>query len=170
MDMKHAAMIGRVLSREEPMLLRPTGRCFDDALEFLEHVISTVSRPVDPERAAEILDRFTVVHGICQQPIGSPYAHAWVEEGPDKIWQGAILEDQRVFFAVERKQFYTDREVLESTRYSWREAMKANWESNHYGPWEQKYLALCRAEGEPIEAGAVRGQRVVEVVSLERED
>lgn len=127
---------------QEP--IRPTNTCFDDALDFLElqATLFTGSRAGREKK----LDAYTVVHAICQSqaPSGEYYAHAWVEEDLDLVWQGGIVAGQRIFFSVAKDEFYASRRVQQPTYYSWRAAIQENHAANHYGPWKPEYVALCK--------------------------
>jgi hypothetical protein len=63
------------------------------------------------------------------------------------VWQGGIYESERIFYAQDRAEFFKRMRVQESTRYTVREAVAENYRTNHYGPWVEKYAALCRKEG-----------------------
>jgi hypothetical protein len=136
----------------------PTHTCFDDALDWFDQVMS-------PERVTvEMLDTFCVAHGVLHAEGGVPYAHAWVEQsacgtfyvaGPDEYpvppvlaWQAGIVNEQRVYFGIERDVFYRTYRVQRATIYSFGKAMALNRTSGHYGPWEPEYVALCRRHGE----------------------
>jgi hypothetical protein len=119
----------------------PTGRCFDDALEFVE------SRVIEnPALAHEAT--LTLVHGIALAPSGphegEPFAHAWVEEG-ETVWGAGLLDGRRIYFPVERAGFYECLRIRSATRYTIREAAEENFRTNNYGPWKPEYIALCGA-------------------------
>lgn len=118
-------------------VLRPTGQCFDDALEYLEARVR--AHPDLAHRTSLIL-----VHGIARATTdtGEPYAHAWCEED-GHCWDAALVEGSRIYYAVTTVEFYAARQIQETTRYTIREAWLANRRSGHYGPWETKYRALC---------------------------
>lgn len=147
----------------------PTHTCFDDALDYVTERLKN-----DP-RCIEVL---SVVHGICLIPVGTrkdePYAHAWVEERRQPgettlVWQGGILRDMgpcedpacedapkahdhegaRVFYAVTYPEFADELRPQKFTRYSVREAARENARTNHFGPWLDEYLALCKPKDEP---------------------
>lgn len=119
----------------------PTGSCFDDALDFVEARVRQRPRLA---RTSDLL----VCHGICIIPSGNPeagelYAHAWVEEG-QVVWQGGILDGERIYFATQRDQFYIRLQVQDVTRYTLRQVWEENRRTRHFGPWESRYEALCR--------------------------
>jgi hypothetical protein len=120
-------------------IIYPTHRCFDDALDFV-----TERMKEDPKG---LENKLLVVHGIVLMPSGpdegEPYAHAWVEEG-SLVWQGGILDGERVYWSVEWSEFRDELRVQEATRYTLRQAYMENQRTNHYGPWLAKYEALCR--------------------------
>lgn len=125
--------------------LHPTNHCFDDALDFIDaacradgYVIFRVGAD-----GAVTSDRLTLVHGIClAPPTFERYAHGWVEEGAD-VWDAGLLDGVRVYLRMPQAEFYAYRQVQETTKYTVIEALRLNWASNHYGPWEEKYRALC---------------------------
>lgn len=127
----------------EPLstVILPTGKCFDDALDFVEWRLLE-----NPELAHH--DNLLVVHGICLVPedqarAGELFAHAWVEEN-NVVWQAGLVDGQRVFYGMQLLDFLTELRVQESTRYTLLEAARHNHASCHYGPWEPRYEALCR--------------------------
>lgn len=128
----------------------PTHKCFDDALDFLEYVANRELKKTNGScvKVRDTLRRYVLVHGI-YVPAGEPVAHAWVEEVDGSLWQGGILNGEHLYFAVPREHFYTSTNVLECTRYSVSEARDWNYRTGHFGPWEEKYRALCRARGGP---------------------
>lgn len=121
--------------------LRPTGTCFDDALDFVSTMING-SHESAKEAWSKVL---TIVHGICTAPLDEPYAHAWVEIY-DTVWQGGIVvaNGQRVFYPTLRTEFYAERRVTQTTRYTVQEADRLNELHDNFGPWEERYRALCR--------------------------
>ena len=118
-----------------PTEIRPTFHCFDDALDFIELRVNEA--PGLAQLTALIL-----VHGIATSPAGEPYAHAWCEED-GQCWDAGLVEGQRIFYSVSVAEFYAARQIHTTTRYTIREAFVQNVRSNHFGPWEQQYQALC---------------------------
>lgn len=114
----------------------PTHHCFDDALDFIEERL---------RRNASAL-HLVLVHGIALGPSGphegEPFAHAWVEED-DVAWDCGMLDGQRVYYSLERGEFYASLRIQDFTRYTLREAWQENQRSGHYGPWKAEYAALC---------------------------
>jgi hypothetical protein len=115
------------------MNIEPTYTCFDDALELI------VERGREDRGTVETL---ALVHGIATGDRGELYAHAWVEDG-DHCWDSGQVAGQRVYYAVARAEFYAARRIIGSTRYTVREALRANLQSGHYGPWRPEYRLLC---------------------------
>ena len=118
--------------------IRPTHHCFDDALDFFEEVVGI-------EAFRRNHAQYTVVHAICIAPDGNPFAHAWVEHGA-LIWEAGIVDDARVFFA----RTELGHPVVRAVRYSVADAIRLNYESEHYGPWDAEIKALCAAKGEHV--------------------
>lgn len=119
--------------------IMPTHTCFDDALEFVEMRLSEKKLFADS-------DELLVVHGIALAPegerAGEPFAHAWVEEG-DLAYQAGMLMGGKVWYGVQREEFYLALRIQRATRYTLREAWERNRESGHFGPWEPEYETLC---------------------------
>lgn len=138
----HCSFIGR----QPHLATLPTHHCFDDALDYIESRVK--AEPALLRSTALIL-----VHGIAIAPNGphqgEPYAHAWVEESGECIDSGiikgqtGISDGQRVWYRVERDEYYASHQVQQTTRYTVREAWAANFTAGHYGPWEPQYAALC---------------------------
>jgi hypothetical protein len=131
----------------EGLTVHPTHTCFDDALDYIEALIRQ-----DVHLVRRNSSKLFVVHGICLKPEGptkgEPFAHAWVEdeysEPEARVWQGGILNGERIFYALDRVEFFQRMRVQECTRYTLREASDHNHRTNHYGPWLDKYKRLCR--------------------------
>ena len=120
--------------------IRPTGTCFTDALEFIEKAAAENPEVFATKRA----DRIRLVHGICLMPDGRPYSHAWVEELGQVWFSGTIEGVGKVYAETTREAFHHEFQVQEFTAYTMEETLRLNYESGHYGPWEQKYRVLCR--------------------------
>src|SRR4051812_46624940 len=127
------------------MIIYPTHKCFDDAMEFCE------------ERAradAPGWRELRLVHGIVLVPDGQPpdaeaqpgdrSAHAWVEDG-DLCWDAGIINGHYVRYSVERDEFYRHHRVQQTTVYTMVEALIENRRTRSYGPWRPEYQALCRS-------------------------
>jgi hypothetical protein len=112
----------------------PTFHCFDDALELIA------------ARVAEGADGVLLVHGIAVGANGEPYAHAWVEEH-GLSWDSGLWQGQRIYYAVGVAEFYAARQIVQTTKYTAREAAEQNHRTHSYGPWEPVYRALCREAG-----------------------
>jgi hypothetical protein len=121
------------------MTILPTQKCFDDALDYI-----TLRLEEDPEGAAR--DTLRLVHAIALAPdgpqAGTPFAHAWVEDG-DLVWASGLLDGQLIYFAVNREEYHRELRVQDATTYTIAEALEENRKSGHYGPWKDEYRALC---------------------------
>lgn len=113
----------------------PTHHCFDDALECLVWRLS-----IDPSRGDD--PALVLVHAIRIACDGTPYAHAWVEDG-DLVWDAGILNGQKIAYAAQRAEYYAATTIQEQTRYTAREALAENRRAGNYGPWVQAYRVLC---------------------------
>ena len=115
--------------------LKPTGKCFDDALDFLEHMLKT------EDRTAEI-ERYRLVHGIMLDDQGQPYSHAWVEYG-EWVFHGCFLGGIRGYAQIAKVEYYPGMKVQETREYTIPEAWAENRRTGHYGPWEARFRDLC---------------------------
>jgi hypothetical protein len=113
----------------------PTHTCFDDALDFFEHV--------EPKT----FPAYRVVHGLATDDEGQLFAHAWIEETPDLVWQGGIIGGRRCYYAMPCDDFYRWMGVVRTSRYSAQLAAQLNASTGHYGPWRKEYAALCGGAG-----------------------
>lgn len=130
----------------QSIVIRPTNTCFDDALDFVEHVARSLQ--LSPAEQRRRLDCLVVVHGVCLSPVDNgPYAHAWVEEtdeGGTVVWQAGIVRGLRMFYSLEVDDFVANARPQDMTRYTVGEAIQLNHQTDHYGPWEPRYVDLCR--------------------------
>jgi hypothetical protein len=115
------------------IVIHPTHTCFDDALDLVEDLMKSDSS-FDWKNCL-------IVHGIAD--CGQLYSHAWLEYGDCCIEMG-ILDGERVIFEQDKKKYYESRKISDVTKYTVHEALKENLKHEHYGPWEQKYLELCK--------------------------
>src|SRR5215831_16887173 len=117
------------------MNIFPTHKCFDDALDYL--VIVARNNPAE-------LHTLTVVHGLGTATSGpyqgESYAHAWLEQD-DRCIEAGILDSKRIWYMVDKREYYEARQITETTKYTVTEALRANRESGHFGPWVERYQA-----------------------------
>jgi hypothetical protein len=123
----------------------PTLTCFDDALDYLAAAVA--------EQSEWARTHLTLVHGICLAPpntvrADTPFAHAWVEEDGLIVIQAGIVDGMKTYFGTPRFDYYTAMRVSDTTVYTIEEALEQNRWSNHFGPWERRYRALCHDRGE----------------------
>ena len=117
------------------MMIHPTHRCFDDALDLLWELLD------DPGASHATL---FLVHGICLAPDGLPYAHAWLEDDADAtVLSVGMIDHELTAYSLPRDVYYAQTQVQERQRYTPQEALSANRASGHYGPWDARYVALC---------------------------
>ena len=125
------------------MKIYPTGKCFDDALDYLMAHVS--KKPLwlvhgivhFPESQVNLLPEF-------QHLAGKRFAHAWVED-ETLVWNHGILENGvPIVYAVEKEEYYTEMQVEKVTKYTPSETLVLNEKFMTYGPWEQAYMDLCR--------------------------
>jgi hypothetical protein len=128
------------------MTVHPTGTCFDDVLDQQDHVYRTNHA---------LAMRQSIVHGICLIPEGQleqgkPYAHAWVEDDiEDRVYQSGLLNGTKIWWGIDRAEYYQLMRVQKFTVYTFHEALWLNYQTNHFGPWVPEYIALCRERTEP---------------------
>lgn len=134
--------------------LRPTGTCFDDALETLQTLAKAAKTYAE-------LQRWTLVHGICSATpadglVAEPYAHAWLEYLPAReppfVLQSGILEGRRLHFEMLRSDFWEGYKPIRETRYTYEQAVAENHRTGHYGPWRSAYRQRL-AQALDLEAG-----------------
>lgn len=118
------------------MKLRPTHKCFDDALDLLAHWVRT-------EPSVQSDPTVWLVHGLCtDSETKEPYAHAWVQRG-GAVYQAALNEaGERVYLEIDLELFEKCFGVLEANCYSIRSAWEQNKLHGHFGPWTPEHLAL----------------------------
>lgn len=117
--------------------IAPTHTCFDDAMEMLEEAV--INNPGSFES-----DELKLVHAICLTPDGREYSHAWVESDDKYCWFKGIMNRETHQFAASIKEYYEEIRVKETIKYSPRKALNLNHQYNNYGPWEERYISLCR--------------------------
>lgn len=122
-------------SKDQEIVLYPTGKCFDDALDYLEFLVKE-----DPSRAHTT--EYQLAHGILDSG-EYLYSHAWIET-KESVIDGRILNDEKVMAEYDKTGFYIEMKVVERTLYTVKEACELNYISGHYGPWIEKYRKLCR--------------------------
>jgi hypothetical protein len=119
--------------------VQPTHTCFDDAMDLLDAFAT--QRP-------DIIDDLRLVHGICLDPAGEPFSHAWLEDtATAQVLFVGIVNGERMNLAGDRADYYQEARVQETTTYTLHEALAENTRSHHFGPWEPRYRALCRPRG-----------------------
>ena len=84
-----------------------------------------------------------LVHAICLDSDGQPFAHAWVEEGP-YVWFSGKVKGEFGYCQVYRDEYYAYMQVQDTTKYDIGEAARENQRTNNYGPWKRKYYVLCK--------------------------
>lgn len=120
--------------------IHPTHACFDDALDYIGDEIK--------RRRKSKLPALVLVHAICLKPEDQPdagqrFAHAWVEEG-DLCVDHGVVNGVRITFKAKREEYYAGLRPEAMTRYTVREAALMNLKHGNYGPWEERYIALCK--------------------------
>ncbi len=90
-----------------------------------------------------------LVHGICISENGEPYAHAWIEFPSRGEAMGFGLVDinqkkEKTMYTGTLNEFYEKFEVIDTTKYNYFDAMDNFKNKKTHGPWEEKYLKLCK--------------------------
>jgi hypothetical protein len=131
----------------------PTFECFSDGMEFIDHIARLC-----PEKINDI----SLVHAICTADDGTEYSHGWVEDGKQEIciFCGVYM-DEKIYFAARFEDFFKGYKVKEFTRYSVWEALQNNVRTINYGPWEEKYIALCGKGGTIVGGGMMQNVGVI---------
>jgi len=114
--------------------MKPSGTCFDDALDYFLIV------PV------ELRESHTVVHAICQR-FGELFAHAWVEysDGARRyFFEGVRVDGVKGYRCLTPTEHASRFIVVETTRYTFAEALAENARHDTFGPWIPRYLALTK--------------------------
>lgn len=129
----------------------PTHTCFDDAMEFVNQAV--IEHGFD-----KAFDTFFLCHGICAMPDGRLFAHAWVVEldraaKQDYVWFSGVWRGQKIFGKVCKADFYNELVVTSDvTQYDMLRVCNENVKHGTFGPWEERYLALCAKPGTIKEA------------------
>lgn len=116
----------------------PTHTCFDDAIDIM--VEFAQSHP-----AAITMERITLVHAICQMDDGQDFSHAWVESKHlGRAYFKGLQNGRKELFECDAKSYRKDLKAREITEYDYSAMVKENYRHATYGPWEKKYIDLCR--------------------------
>jgi len=125
---------------EKKITIAMTGSCFDDALDHITDILKAQTGPAGIDACRE---KLRLVHGICLNPAGEPYSHAWAEEDGD-CWLIGFVGEAKIAGLAPRADFYEKLMVQESTAYTLNEVWEHNRRTGHYGPWEDRYWDLCK--------------------------
>lgn len=125
--------------------LLPTGTCFDDALDYVSVLLKDAGCYTERKK---ILTTHYVCHGLVG-PDDDPIAHAWVEVGDD-VWISGLWRGKQVFTSLPRSDYYASMGARDITRYTCQEVVDLNRKSNHFGPWEERYVERCRKPEDPV--------------------
>lgn len=123
----------------------PTGKCFDDALDFIEIMIRE-----SMFTKAELIDRFHLVHGIYESKhfqggVKKRFSHAWVwDKQDDCAIQSGLIDNGLLYYEMPIKAFRKRMVLEKETVYSIEQAYQENVKHNNYGPWVPEYLELCK--------------------------
>ncbi len=141
--------------------IMPTGKCFDDALELMNAVLKQ-ALDWEPERQRELVRNLYLVHAVVK-PNGSESSHAWLEhDASDLVYFTGILKGVRQHFVSPRGEYRRVLNVVEDTRYSYKEAVINNKAFGTYGPWVKRYQDLCRDKMTISLIGPMPAERISE--------
>lgn len=124
-------------------VFKPTNRCFDDALDFLNAVVS--ESPREQDRSV-----YRLAHGIMTHPVTKEdFVHAWVERKSQGgiVYHSYLHDGFLTYGEFDRKRYYEMFGVKERTLYTIREAWRENRKHGNYGPWQEKYRKLALPRG-----------------------
>lgn len=144
---------GNVLNRWAPNLVklstvpmqdvRPTGKCFDDALDWLWYQAKGLGRDATHDEL-KTLD-YKLVHGISLAPKDrKPFAHAWIQKGKRTVINSSLVFGQKYFITWDRHEFEKTWRIQEKHYYSLADALEMNQIQCNYGPWLPHLLRLCK--------------------------
>jgi hypothetical protein len=128
--------------------------CFNDTCEWLEELVKHKPREAR-------LANYHLCHGIvtgCTHGIvvggevrafnHGKYAHAWIEfQGATVHHSGLCIHEGKqvkCWCEFNREEYYAEFKIEDVTRYTIEEVCEQNDKHKTYGPWEDKYLALCK--------------------------
>lgn len=118
--------------------IHPTGTCFDDMLDTLVDILR-----MHPER----VDTLCLVHALIQPDGTSLHSHAWLESA-DSVLFSLLVEGALQYFQAEKAAYYAETRPTLVQRYTYPQALGLNRLSGHYGPWDARIRALCKASRE----------------------
>ena len=126
------------------LVYMPTNTCFDDCANALNDM--ALDNP-------DLLLHVHLVHGIMLANPGlhddtltpdQPFAHCWLEIG-DVVFHPAIAPDGvPVLLHCRRAEYYALNRITDFTRYTAKDVCLNNLIHGTCGPWEQRFLALCK--------------------------
>jgi len=134
------------------VIIHATGNCFNDCAEFINELVNDYPR--EARRG-----RFSLVHGICVAPAAALcsnglqpdelYAHAWIERRSlngreTTVLTGGLVGGLHVWLHFGQAKYYADHRITDFTAYTIRQVWEQNCKHETLGPWEERYLALCR--------------------------
>jgi hypothetical protein len=120
----------------EGATIYPTFSCFDDAISNLVYLMKRDGG--EPVRKGDVL----IVHGIIC-PDGKDLSHGWLEYDGNVIVSG-MLHGEKVMITADRSEYYEQSVVKDTTKYTLFEAYREEKRHGHFGPWVERYRALCR--------------------------
>lgn len=134
-----------VQDEQSGLKIYPTGTCFEDATLFMFDRLKEDVRRLHT-------DEFILVHAIVwPETEKKKFSHAWVERADTVITFG-VINGSRVCYTVDKKEYYTLFNVLESDRYTFLQAVeterKSRWKNP---PWKRKYRRLCKEKSPFLE-------------------
>jgi hypothetical protein len=122
---------------ESELVLLPTRTCFDDVNKNLTAYL------LEHQGEYELLTnrKVLVVHGIIN-PYGTEIAHAWLEIEGRMVIDSAIFKGEYVTYHADLADYYKRCNVVETTKYTLKEAAIEERRHGHFAPWVAKYRAM----------------------------
>ena len=116
--------------------IRPTGTCFDDALDVALEAL----------KEKKNVSKFRIVHGLVTvKGDDEPFAHCWMIDDKTYMQLGIDQNNERVMIHFTKEDFESVYTIHDETRYTIPELMHEGWKSplKNSGPYKQKYLEKC---------------------------
>lgn len=125
------------------MKYHPTGKCFDDSMDFIVEVVKSAKNILQ-------LHPWRLVHGIVNPTGDDRCSHAWVENiETEKIYNSFLdTAGNRIYMEFEPDTFGRFFKIEWQRRYTIREVWDENRRTMNYGPWLPELRALCKPSRE----------------------
>ena len=116
------------------MKLKPTGKCFDDAFEFVQSSIGDLK-----DRG-----RYELCHGIGVFKSGRRYAHAWVYDViSDCFVDIKFYKGEKVAVEITTSELVKRYNLQTWITYNVWQMIYLNWRYGTQGPYDNECYSLC---------------------------